>query len=93
MSYVCVQQEERVERLRLTHHVSNEVLQRSSFNELCDQIQPFVFVEHTNELQYVWMLEASHYLDLKFRHVLGHKKQVPDHFKQGIPNQLRVEGS
>ncbi len=47
-----------------THHILNDVSQRSSFDVLRDEVEPLVFVEDADELQHIGMIQASHDLHL-----------------------------
>lgn len=71
-----------------THHVSDEILQSASLNILRNQIEPLVFVQHTDKLQNVRVIEATHYFDLVGR--VTRKKNNYD--KQVVPNQFLAKG-
>lgn len=48
-----------------THSVSNEILQSASLDKLSYQVEPLVFVKHSDEPQNMRMVETSHDFDLQ----------------------------
>lgn len=50
-----------------SHHLFDDLPQSSSFDVLCDEVQSLVFVQDSNELEHIRMIQATHDLHLRRR--------------------------